>query len=59
MKALQAGDFRMKASRWPTLFYDGDVLFHDEDGTYDPNKNLAGLLQHHTVVRVTLSSLIQ
>ncbi|KAH0831875.1 hypothetical protein J3R83DRAFT_12746 [Lanmaoa asiatica] len=43
MEALQAGDFSMKASRWPSGFY--------EDGVYDPKDKMVGLFRNHTVVR--------
>lgn len=45
MEALQEGVFPMKASRWPMMFYNEDV--------YDPTDNQVGLLQHHTVKRVS------
>lgn len=44
MEAMQAGDFPMKASRWPSGFY--------EDGIYDPKDKTIGLFRNHTVVRV-------
>ena len=45
MQALQAGDFPMKSSRWPSVFYEKDV--------YDPDDKTIGLFQNHTVVRAS------
>jgi hypothetical protein len=44
MEALQAGDFSMKASKWPAGFY--------EDDDYDPKNKMDGLFRNHTVVQV-------
>ncbi|KAG9314877.1 hypothetical protein JVU11DRAFT_3978 [Chiua virens] len=43
MEALAQGVFPMKASRWPTGFYQDDV--------YDPKDNTIGLFRNHVVVR--------
>jgi hypothetical protein len=44
MEALQAGDFSMKASKWPAGFY--------KDDGYDPKNKMDGLFQNGTVMWV-------
>ena len=45
MQALQDGDFPIKSSRWPSVFYEKDV--------YDPDDKTIGLFRNHMVVQAS------